>query len=274
MKAQRRHELQTNSLSLWIRWKLPEYWEKHGSKVLLVLVFIALGIVLIQWRLEAPKKAEAAAAAQIAAGRQALDQFRGFASSPAEAEEILQHANTAAKLSDRPGILAEADRLKGDYYWELSLHNVDPTTKPSASAIRQREDALNSAQEAFEKVITVQGASPESIGSAYMSLAAIEEQRAWEISRQGGGKPSAEAEKHWDAAKGYYQKVVDSPNMLDLHKTLAKAELAQLEELRKPVWIVAGSDLDMFGPSSRPSTQPAATHPATRSAGATTRPAR
>ena len=47
MKAERRHELQTNSLAQWLWWKAPEVWAKHGSKILLGVVLVALGVVLV-----------------------------------------------------------------------------------------------------------------------------------------------------------------------------------------------------------------------------------
>src|SRR5207253_7843671 len=40
MKAERRHELQTNTLALWLRWKGPEVWAKYGTHILLGVIII------------------------------------------------------------------------------------------------------------------------------------------------------------------------------------------------------------------------------------------
>ena len=61
MKAQRRHELQTNTLAERLS-NLPEFWNKHGTKVLLVLVAIALVIVLIRYRISSARQATLTAA--------------------------------------------------------------------------------------------------------------------------------------------------------------------------------------------------------------------
>ena len=64
MKAERRHELQTNTLALWLRWKAPDLWAKYGTHILLGVIIILLGIVVIRHLINKPTE-EANRAAEL-----------------------------------------------------------------------------------------------------------------------------------------------------------------------------------------------------------------
>ena len=77
MKAERRHELQTNTLALWLRWKAPELWAKYGTHILLGIIIVMLGIVLIRHLMNKPvEEANRAAVAVL--------------SKPLELDDVLQ----------------------------------------------------------------------------------------------------------------------------------------------------------------------------------------
>src|SRR5690606_38533216 len=52
MKAERRHELQENTLAHHLQ-MMPLYWQKYGTRILGVIVVILLVIVLINYRIRA-----------------------------------------------------------------------------------------------------------------------------------------------------------------------------------------------------------------------------
>jgi len=54
MKAERRHELQTNTLALWLRWRAPEIWAKFGTHILLGVIIVLLAVVLVRHLMNKP----------------------------------------------------------------------------------------------------------------------------------------------------------------------------------------------------------------------------
>src|SRR5688572_17079326 len=66
MKSDRRHELQTNTLALWLQLRLPELWNKYGSWFLFGLVTIMALVLFIQYRVKQPKIALANASRTLA----------------------------------------------------------------------------------------------------------------------------------------------------------------------------------------------------------------
>ena len=76
MKAERRHELQTNSLALWLQIRLPEYWQKYGNHILLGLIIVIGAFWFVRWRIEAPKKAAAQAGQVLSAVDQNILELR------------------------------------------------------------------------------------------------------------------------------------------------------------------------------------------------------
>jgi hypothetical protein len=278
MKSERRHELQTNSLALWLRWKGPEYWEKHGSKVLLVLVLIALGVVLIKWRIEAPKTAAIQAGNELAAARSLLQDFRLRMISNADAGDIPVHVKNALVLSDKPEVQAQAYNLRGEYEWILATAPPESTSRPTTAIEQAQAEHLKSAQDDYEKTLSVKDAPADLLATAQISLGKIEEQLGGEEMSKAGQKLTPGAEAHFAKAKQHYDAVINSPNMLQLQKEFARVYATELEKLQKPVWIVSEKtattrgflDIESEAPNT---TRPAATqaHPATK-ASAGTRP--
>src|SRR5882757_5010965 len=119
MKAERRHELQTNTLALWLRWKAPEVWAKYGTHILLGIIVIALGIVLARHLMNKPIEEANRAADNLAAAREQISEVAVGMRAPSDARGILTLIQQAMEGSKRPEIQSEAQLAMGDYYWTL-----------------------------------------------------------------------------------------------------------------------------------------------------------
>src|SRR5947208_7600658 len=71
MKAERRHELQENSLARWID-NLPIAARLYADKILLVIIAVLLVVVLIRWRIMAAEQRVEGAAESLASARLAI----------------------------------------------------------------------------------------------------------------------------------------------------------------------------------------------------------
>src|SRR5262249_20212349 len=74
MKAERRHELQQNSLAKFLD-NLPVMLRLYADRILLVVVLVLLVIVLIRWRVSAAATRTAQVADNLAAARSSVKQL-------------------------------------------------------------------------------------------------------------------------------------------------------------------------------------------------------
>ena len=149
MKAERRHELQTNSLALWLRWRLPQIWQQHGTKILLGLIFVVLVIIVIRWRINAPKLAYARAEQALSQADQIMVRIRsGDTTHDAESLKLVKAGQLPALVknameeSDKPLIQARSFNLLGDYYYSLAIRRISPLEGERASARWARASSL------------------------------------------------------------------------------------------------------------------------------------
>src|SRR4051794_14430548 len=75
MKAERRHELQQNSLAKWID-NLPVMARLYADRILLVVVLILLVIVLIRWRINTTEARSVQIANDLAAARSSVNKLQ------------------------------------------------------------------------------------------------------------------------------------------------------------------------------------------------------
>src|SRR5947209_2262448 len=75
MKAERRHDLKTNTLVRELE-LLPELWKKYGQQALLVVVAIVLVLVLIRYRLVSAETRRDTAAKALSDCQQMLDTLK------------------------------------------------------------------------------------------------------------------------------------------------------------------------------------------------------
>jgi tetratricopeptide (TPR) repeat protein len=294
MKAERRHELQTNSLALWLRWRAPEIWTKHGSKILLGLIFVLLGIVLIRWRMNAPREAAARAVDDLTEARQVLGELQQGARLPGEATEVPKRIESALKGSDDAAIQADGLLLLGDYYWTLATlpKPIEATTRPSLAPELPKAELFSQAKAAYEKALKVPDLSPAGAAKAHFGLAVIAEQQGEDQARKANWKLAPAQNPHWAEARQHYQAILDNPKIYDLLKDQARSHIEELETLQKPLWLVPATQaapttrellpLEPMGPlgpmlpptgTTRPTTRPAGAMAPTATTRPTTRPA-
>jgi hypothetical protein len=257
MKAERRHELQTNTLALWLRWRAPQLAQEHGSKILLIFIGLALAVVLIRYRINAPIRAAADSNARLALARTAIDQLRNLGRFPGDSEGILRDVRDALNLSDDPLIQAKGYLLTGDYYWALANWPELPgaATQPTLRPAFPQPELLAKAEEAFLYALKIQAAGAVYQVNAHMGLAAIAEMRGSIQDRDNLGNPQAPANPHWATATQHYQAVSSFPDAPEVLKNEAKFRLDQLTQLQKPTWVEnPAPDLLSTQPTTGPAT--------------------
>jgi len=252
MKAERRHELKTNSLISSLR-LFPETIKQYQSQIALVVVLIALAIVLVRYRMSAAEQRLTEARESLSIASDDMQQLQNpiFGLDPQivmkKREDVfsegLQQADDAfQKTPDSQATLkAQALILKGDFNFNMANLPELPgaATQPSLRPSESEDSLLSNASDAYTQVLQNYASEKFAVTAAHFGLAAV-----------------AENKGAWDAAKAQYQAVVDG-NAEAPYKALASARLTMLPQLAQPVAV----DL--------PATQPSA---ATRASGPSTAP--
>lgn len=268
-------------LEVWLRVKGPELLRQNAANILLaVAVLIALGFFL--YNRAQGKRAEALIVQQnSAAAYDTATQLRGAmtgVTSDAAARDRQQRARDAISYADvvinsdaaTPAQKAIALLAKGDVYWALANAPAAAlaTSQPVASFPVKAGDAyLDDAAAAYTEILGKYENEPEPVASALLSLAAIAENRGTFDGPNG--------------AASWYQRAIDEQSIRPAYRDVAKARLAMLADLRKPVTLASTQPAAapataplIFRPAA-PTTAPAAptTAPAAPTAAATTTPA-
>ena len=249
MKAERRHELKTNTLARGLE-QLPEAGRQHGTKILVaVLGVLLLAFVIRQWRTSSREKATAAAYA-LNDVRFAMDQLensvemamfnpQGLAT---VRQEVARRADDdirrVLETADDPRLLAEAKLARGDLNWKLANFPDPPgaATQPALQFPRSRADLLKAAAQSYQEVLDDPGSPNESKRTARFGLAAVYENQ-----------------RDWDKAKEQYQKLVNDADTPQPFKDQAVERLNAMDTIRKP--IVAGTPATAeIAPSTSPTT--------------------
>jgi hypothetical protein len=249
MKAERRHELQTNSLALWLRWRLPELWKQHGTKVLIGLIALVALFWFIRWRINAPKKAYAQAQTLLQKAEDSVLNLR-FSPRASESKEFIQSVKAGAlpatvrsamDLSDKPYIVALGNAILGDYYWELALHRISPdgTTRPADAEMN--DSVLKDAEAAYQKALAAKTDQPDLAARAHIGLGVIYETIAFhdQINKKAGPSSEWVARPDFASAREQFKAVVDDSQAPAVLKAHAEAHLKVLDQLQKPL-LVAG----------------------------------
>lgn len=244
MKAERRHELQTNSLAHALA-NAPEFFRVHGSKVLLVVILGLLAAILLYNRSKRNQE-------QLQVGWTNITQARAFISNlgqlprqplpPTEQlnarKQMIEGASNALLAItdvDNRQIAAAAYLTRGDLYWTAANLPELPeaTTRPTLKMDVPASEYLTRAQEAWQKVVNNFADQPQIVTNAKFGLAAI-----------------AENNSQWDVAAKLFQDIKADPKTIATFVNLADAQLQRLEMIRTPLYMA-------------PATQPASTQPTT-----------
>jgi len=268
MKAERRHELKTNSLARGIE-QLPEASRQHGTKVMVGVLLALLVVFFIRQRIVSGRAREASAAQALNAARGAISEvdevvnlamFNPFMQgmlSPQNLATMRQQIATRGEegvrsvleTADDPRLIAEAKLARGDLNWKLANFPDLPgaATQPALQFPRSRKDLLQSALQSYQEVLDDPGSPRETMWTARFGLAAVRENQG-----------------EWDKAKEQYQNLVNDLNVPQPLKDQAVDRLNKLDQRRRPVLLgapVAEEVPPTTGPatSAAPSTSPATT---------------
>jgi tetratricopeptide (TPR) repeat protein len=253
MKAERRRELKHNSL-IWTLQGIPDQIKKYQSQISLALVLIALGIVLIRYRINAREQRLVDAQAAMAIATEDADRLKGSHLSPGndplllirEREEAysdgLQQADTVLEKApdSEKAMKAQALLTKGDLNFEMAnlpdLPGAD--TQPSLRPQESEDSLLSGASDAYTQVIQNYPDQHFAVVAAHFGLAAVAENRG-----------------QWDDAKAQYQAILDG-DAEQAFKDIATQRLGILPELQRPVMIDLPSAVPPASATTQPTTKP------------------
>jgi len=243
MKADRRHDLQENTLGN-VLTNFPLYLSIYGGRILLFLSLIVLLFVLLNYRNQSKLKQANDARVGLSSARDAIFQISQLNGGMGDPNQIAQqrsllisqvnsNLDVAAGNADTDTLKAETELARGDLYWTLANLSDIPgaATQPALALPEKPDELLNKAQAAYDVVLAQHSSIELARGSALLGLGAIAENR---------GK--------WDVAQQRYDELTNS-DLSPTHKFLAQQRITLIPILSKPRRIV---------PATMPATQPAA----------------
>src|SRR5438477_73774 len=206
MKAERRHELQQNSLARFID-NLPVMARLYADRILLVVVLILLVIVLIRWRMNTAVERQVTITNDLATARSSVQQLQSMrmigppeqlaaqrSKTIDEVNAAIDSISTNASTSDT-ALQARALLTRGDLYWTLS--NLPPipgaATQPALRLARSSDEYLSQSASAYEQVLKNFPNQADTALAANFGLAAI-----------------AENHHNWDEAEKVYNQIKNS----------------------------------------------------------------
>ena len=282
MKAERRHELKTNTWAQGLG-GLPAFWSVYGTKVLLGVVAVLAIVLFIRVQrntaLEAREQSGEAYSAAVS-GITSLQNLPMTVRDPAKAADQARQIQTQVETaiaqvldtSDDDALKAEALVARGDLNWHLSRMpgirsgsalpvGTQPTTASAAASTRpapvssEADELLEKARRAYDAATRASGAKPVTIATARFGLAAIAEQRG-----------------QWEEARKAYETVRDDAGMPQPFRDEATLRLDDLKQIQKPVLIgrpATEPASDLPDVETRPATEPAIDLPDVESPSAT-----
>lgn len=215
MDSEHRHELKENELLEFFR-NFRQWWDKHGTYVLIVIVVVLATIVLVRWlsgRAERQQAALDAEYAQLVDNRQVNSD-----------DALLAFVQRIS--AEHPAIAASAAIDRGDLRLRqatigttgedgLQIDPTEPTLSDPQRTLYER------AGDFYQAVLAIEGLEPGSLHrlNAHMGLGAV----TLELGDVA-------------AAREHYQAVVDNAGPYHTHATAAQAMLNRdLEQLAQPV---------------------------------------
>jgi hypothetical protein len=244
MKSERRHELQTNSLSAWLYLKGPEIWNKYGNHFLLGLIVLIGLIWVIRLRLEAPKKAKQEAAFNLNSLQRQID-YAFDKRKPELISDIPQKLKQTMDISPDPDIQALGYALLGDYHWLNVIAAAPDPTELTGKINSEYEQSLTNADSAYAAVLGQKTKQWDLIAKAHIGRAMVAEELGAARMRSGSKEPNP----YWEQAKNNYQAVIDDKAVPESIRENAAVRIKQLKELENPLWVVRRKE----APTSLPS---------------------
>jgi len=258
MKAERRHELQQNTLARFLD-NLPVMARLYADRILLVVVLVLLVIVLIRWRINSNAARATQIADNLATAKSSLKQLEMMRTSGppeqiasfrnkiiADVNDAIEQIASNASSSDAK-LQAQALVTRGDLYWTLANSPPVPgaATQPVLALPKNSEEYLAMAAESYEQVLRTFPNDKEATLAANFALAAIAENR-----------------RNWDEATKIYNQIKNS-DAHKMYKDLAEARLKLIPEIKEPLLVgdltskPPGVEPLVLAPTSKPATAPA-----------------
>lgn len=255
MKAERRHELQTNSLAQFLS-DLPLYIRFHGNKILIGVIVVCLLVLLIRYRMSTAEQARQMTIGSLTSARSGIEQLKlvDRMQSADPAGRVKQRIDLSRQVAtaidqilqstsdpDDAAVRAEAYVARGDLNWSLANLPEVPgaATQPSLAMPNPPEQYLKQAEDAYQQVLGAYPNQRMAKISALLGLAAIEENRG-----------------NWDRATEIYNRMLKDDAISRQFKEMARVRLSIMPQLRTPVYLGSFS-------STQPATAPAAATTAT-----------
>ncbi len=236
MKAERRHELQDNSLAKVLATPTSAS-RRFGGMALMVLLAAAVAFLLIRYRINSSREGRRLAAENLSAARNNIRQLGQLEFFPVPAQQKLsyrkQWAADAASSIDQvagatrdPKLQAEALIARGDLNWALATMPELPgaATQPMLRYDGDRNALLGAAEAAYGEVLTQYADQKPSGVAANLGLAAVAEQLG-----------------NWDRASSCYDAVANDATIAAAFRTQARLRLQQLPLYRQPVLLAAAT---------------------------------
>jgi tetratricopeptide (TPR) repeat protein len=249
MKAERRHELQENTLAHVLS-NFPLYLSIYATRILTVVLIVVLAVVLLRYRATAKQQQIETTRINLAHARDAVGQMQslvgGLRPSPDVASaraNLLNDATAALEAvlanADTDAIKAEAYIARADLYWAAANLPDLPgaATQPSLALPQPRDALLAKAASDYETVLQNHRNQPIAVASAYLGLAAI-----------------AENQGRFTDAEKYYTQLKQSESTPGVFKTVAELRLEDLPTISKPRRLIAAT---RPAPSTQPDETPA-----------------
>lgn len=262
MKAERRHELQQNTLAKVLE-DLPLYLRFHANKILVGVIVVCLLFLLYRHRTNSAEQSRELAKESLTNARMGMMQLKQVdqmnANDLARASErkklidqvqlaIDQILSSTSDSSDAP-LRAEASVLRGDLLWEVA--NLPPlpgaSTLPAAVAPPTTRESLDSAEAAYRETLVKYPNQSIPRVASLLALAAIEENRG-----------------NWEKALEQYKIVEDDTTIPQLYRSVAKARQEVIPTIRNRTFLGKfSSTAPATAPSTAPAIETAASMPAT-----------
>jgi hypothetical protein len=234
MKAERRHELQQNTLASVIT-DVPLYVRFHANKIMVGIIIVCLLILLVRHRMNAAAESQELVRASLMSARNGIEQLRMVDfSQPSEQGKIQERKKLANQVgaaieevignapSSDTAVQSQAILARGDLNWRLA--NLSPlegaATQPALQMERSPEQYLDAAQGAYQEVLRLYSDNGIAKVTATLGLAAIAENR-----------------RNWDEAGKHNDTDEADKSLPEVFHQIAKIRKSILPIIRTPVYL-------------------------------------
>lgn len=213
--------------------KIPEWWGKHGNKVLIGITVVALAYAGYSFRRNSIETARLTAEANLTAARELLTDLKLQPFDRLQPELYLQRRrdilrDTSQALSDviarspDPAYVAQALLLQGDLNFLIGMmpELEAATTRPELKLERTPDQLFAAARASYQAVLDRFPARTLDVASARLGLAAV-----------------AENLGDFEGAKKHYEAVQSDERFPPNARQVAEARLRALPQLATPMMV-------------------------------------